>query len=72
MDCWRWFNGALKEAAVTVMPWNRAKVDGGIEQQIDEHAEYKHCSSNWTMMAERVKVGEKEKKPVEAVRAALK
>jgi len=73
MGCWRWFNGVLKEAGVTVTPQNRAKVDKVIHQHIGEHAEYEHCSSDWTKTGKKVKMDESEKKKlVEAVKAALK
>jgi len=73
MGCWRWFSGVLKEAGVTVTPQNRAKVDKVIHQYIGEHAEYEHCSANWTKMGKKVKMDEKEKKKlIEAVKAAMK
>jgi len=73
MGCWRWFNGVLKEAGVTVTPQNRTKVDKVIHQYIGEHAEYEHCSSDWTKMGKKVKMDEKEKKKlVEAVKATLR
>lgn len=73
MGCWRWFGGVLKEAGVTVTPKNRAKVDKVIHQYIGEHAEYEHCSADWSKMGKKVKMdAAMEKKLVEAVKTALK
>jgi hypothetical protein len=62
MGCWKWFNGILQEAGVTVTPQNRAKIDAVIHKHIGEHSSYEHCSAQWTAMGKKVKMDEKEKK----------
>jgi len=72
MGCWRWFNSVLKDAGVTVTPQNRAKIDKVIHQFIGEHAEYEHCSSDWTKAGKKVKMDEKEKKKlIQVVKATV-
>jgi len=73
MGCWKWFNGVLKEAGVTVTPENQAKIDKVIHQHIDEHSKYGQCSAAWKSMGKKVKMDEKEKeKLIASVKAAVK
>jgi len=73
MGCWRWFNGILKDAGVTVTPQNRAKIDKAIHQHIGEHSQYEQCSAEWRATGKKVKMDEKEKKRlIESVKTALK
>jgi hypothetical protein len=73
LGCWKWFNGVLKEAGVTVTPKNRAKIDEVIHKHIGEHAQHETCSAGWVAAGKKVKMDEKEKKKlIEAVKAAVK
>ncbi len=48
MGCWKWFNGTLKEAGITVTDDNKEKIDQIIHKYIGEQASYGRCSTNWT------------------------
>jgi hypothetical protein len=73
MGCWKWFNGVLKEAGVSVTPQNEAKIEEVIHKHIGEHSKYGHCSAEWTAAGKKVKMDEKEKKRlIEAVITAIK
>jgi predicted Fe-Mo cluster-binding NifX family protein len=69
MGCWKWFNGALKEAGIKVTDENREKVDEVIHEFIGKTSKYEHCSSDWTKAAKKIKADEKEgKKLIERLR----
>lgn len=73
MGCWRWFNGVLKEAGVTVTAKNRDKIDEVIHKHVGEHSKYEQCSAEWKAMGKKVRMDEDEKKKIiEAVKAAIK
>jgi hypothetical protein len=73
MGCWKWFNGVLKEAGVTVTPQNEAKIENVVHQHIGEHSKYGQCSAEWVAKGKKVKMDEIEKKKlIEALKADLK
>ena len=47
MGCWKWFNGVLKEAEVTVTEANKSEVDDVIHKYIGEQSSYGRCSTDW-------------------------
>lgn len=47
MGCWKWFNGVLKEAEVTVTDANKEKIDSVIHKYIGEQSSYGRCSADW-------------------------
>ncbi len=47
LGCWKWFDGVLKEADVTVTDANKSKVDNIIHKYIGEQSSYGRCSADW-------------------------
>lgn len=47
MGCWKWFNGVLKEANVTVSDKNEAKIEETIHKYIGEKSSLGKCSADW-------------------------
>jgi len=47
LGCWKWFNGVLKEANVTVSEKNEAKIEEVIHKYIGEKSSLGKCSADW-------------------------
>ena len=47
MVCWKWFNGVLKEANVTITDKNKAKIDDVIHKYIGEQSSCGNCYADW-------------------------
>jgi hypothetical protein len=47
LGCWKWFNGVLKEANITITDENKSEIDNVIHKHIGEQSSYGRCSSNW-------------------------
>ncbi|KON31685.1 hypothetical protein AC478_02465 [miscellaneous Crenarchaeota group-1 archaeon SG8-32-3] len=47
MGCWKWFNGVLKEAEVSITDANKSKIDQIIHKYISEQSSYGRCSADW-------------------------
>jgi hypothetical protein len=65
MGCWKWFNGILKEANVTITDDNKAKIDDVIHKYIGEQSSYGRCSADWKKA--RVEIKESPKIKAELV-----
>jgi len=47
LGCWKWFNGVLKEAEVSITDANKSKIDQIIHKYISEQSSYGRCSADW-------------------------
>ena len=47
MGCWKWFNGVLKEANVSIKDQNKEKIEDIIHKYIGEQSRYGNCSADW-------------------------
>ena len=47
LGCWKWFNGVLKEADVTITDDNKGEIDNVIHKYIGEQSSYGRCSADW-------------------------
>jgi hypothetical protein len=47
LGCWKWFNGVLKEANVTVSDKNETKIEEVIHKYIGEKSSLGKCSADW-------------------------
>ncbi|TRO43993.1 hypothetical protein E2P42_01905 [Candidatus Bathyarchaeota archaeon] len=65
MGCWKWFNGILKEANVTISDDNKTKIDDVIHKYIGEQASYGKCSADWKKA--RVEIKESPKMKAELI-----
>jgi len=65
MGCWKWFNGVLKEANVTITDNNKAEIDDIIHKYIGEQSRYGNCSSDWKKA--RVQINESPKMKTELI-----
>jgi hypothetical protein len=65
MGCWKWFNGILKEANVTITDDNKAKIDDIIHKYIGGQSSYGRCSADWKKA--RVKIKESRKMKAELI-----
>ena len=64
MGCWKWFNGVLKEANVTITDKNKPKIDNVIHKYIGESS-YGNCSADWKKA--RVQINESPKMKAELI-----
>ena len=58
LACWKWFNGVLKEAGLTVTDANKEKIDKVIHKYIGEQASYGRCSANWTKARKEIQAND--------------
>lgn len=65
LGCWKWFNGVLKEANLTVSDQNKAKIEGIIHNYIGEKSSLGKCSANWKKA--RVEINESPKMKAELI-----
>ena len=65
MGCWKWFNGILKEADLTVTDTNKAKIDEVIHKYIGEKSSYGRCSADWKKA--RIEIKESPKMKTELI-----
>lgn len=62
MTCWKWFDGMLKEAGVTVNDKNKTKVDEVIHHYIGEQSTYGRCSADWRQARKEIAANAEMKK----------
>jgi hypothetical protein len=65
MGCWKWFNGILKEADLTVTDTNKAKIEEVIHKYIGEKSSYCRCSADWKKA--RIEIKESPKMKAELI-----
>ena len=65
MGCWKWFNGILKEADLTVTDTNKAKIEEVIHKYIGEKSSYGRCSADWKKA--RIEIKESPKMKAELI-----
>jgi len=72
LGCWKWFNGVLKEAEVTVTDANKAKIDGVIHKYIGEQASQGRCSADWRRARKEInESSEMKKELIEKLKALV-
>jgi hypothetical protein len=47
LGCWKWFNGVLKEAEVSITDANKSEIDQIIHKYVSEQSRYGRCSADW-------------------------
>ncbi len=55
LTCWKWFNGALKEANIQVTEKNQEKIDKFIHEYIEKESSIGHCSTEWKKARKEIK-----------------
>ncbi|HEX9261553.1 MAG TPA: hypothetical protein VF893_03410 [Candidatus Bathyarchaeia archaeon] len=65
MGCWKWFNGVLKEANLTITEQNKGQIDDIIHSYIGEQSRYGNCSADWKKA--RVQINENSKMKAELI-----
>jgi hypothetical protein len=47
LGCWKWFNGVLKEAEVSITDANKSEIEQIIHKYVGDQSRYGRCSADW-------------------------